>query len=96
MDKKKLRYAILKVLEEKNDPFKILVSEDISENDVLEQGNFLQREGYIKGNLYADNTIYFWGKLTEKGENYLEENSKLSKAYAMAKEVRDWIPFIRG
>lgn len=32
-------------------------------------------------------------RITEKGENYLEENSKLSKGYKLAKELRDWIKF---
>lgn len=96
MDKKKLRYAILKVMEEKKDPFNVLVSESISNSDILEQGNFLKREGYIINTRYADNTIFFWGELTEKGEAYLQENKKLSKAYAIAKEVRDWFPFMKG
>lgn len=96
LDKKKLRYAILKVLEEKKDPFNVLVSESISDSEVFEQGKFLQRESYITKNHYADDTIYIWGELTEKGEDYLQENSKLSKAYALAKELRDWLPFMKG
>ena len=96
LDKKNLRYAILKLLEEKEDPFKVLVSEEIPESDVLEQGRFLHAEGYIRNNIYADNTIYFWGNLTEKGEEYLQENSKLAKAYSLAKEIRDWIPLMKN
>lgn len=96
MDKKKLRYAILKTLDENRNPFNELQNEEISEMDILEQGRFLSREGYIDGNLYADNTIYWWGELTEKGEEFLEKNSTFAKAYSVAKEIRDWIPFFTG
>lgn len=96
MDKKKLRYAILKILDENKNPFNELQNDEISESDILEQGRFLSREDYIDGNLYADNTIYMWGHLTEKGEDYLDENSKFAKAYSVAKEIRDWIPFFTG
>lgn len=96
MDKKKLRYAILKTLEEKKDPFVVLQSDEITTDDIFEQGKFLDRESYITKNTYGSNSIYRWGGLTEKGEAYLEENSKLAKAYSVAKEIRDWIPFFTG
>ncbi len=96
MEKKKLRYAILKTLDEDGDPFNELQNEEVSEMGILEQGRFLSREGYIVGNKYGDNTIFMWGHLTEKGEDYLEENSKFAKAYSVAKEIRDWIPFFTG
>lgn len=91
MDKKKLRFVILKALDEKKDPFIELQSEEIPEQDIFEQGGFLQREGYIIGNAYADNTIYIWGRLTEQGEQFLEDNKGWRKAYKGLKELRDWI-----
>ena len=96
MDKKKLRYAILKILDENKNPFNELQNDEISESDILEQGRFLSKEDYIDGNKYSDNTIHMWGHLTEKGEDYLEENSRFAKAYSIAKEIRDWIPFFTG
>lgn len=95
MDKMKLRYAILKCLEEDTNPFTTLVSNEVSKEVILEQGRFLSREDYIIGNKYASNTIYLWGTLTEKGETYLIENSDFSKAYQLAKELRSWLPFFK-
>lgn len=94
MDKKKLRFVILKALDEKKDPFIELQSEEIPEQDIFEQGGFLQREGYIIGNAYADNTIYIWGRLTEQGEQFLEDNKGWRKAYKGLKELRDWIKWL--
>ncbi|WP_242327438.1 hypothetical protein [Lactococcus lactis] len=74
MDNKKLRYLILKTLAEKKDPFLELKNEDTPERDIFEQGKLLQKEGYIKGNVCADNTIHMWGSLTEQGEQFLEDN----------------------
>lgn len=93
MDKKKLRYAILKTLDDKKNPFTVLPNAEVTEEDILEQGRFLSREDYITKNFYADNTIYMWGQLTEKGEEYLDENSTFAKAYSVAKEIREWLPF---
>lgn len=93
MDKKKIRYAILKTLEEKNDPVQVLTNSGITKEDILEQSWFLEREKYVTKHFGADNIIYTWGQVTEKGEKYLEDNSILSKAYKLAKEAKDWIPF---
>ncbi len=48
----------------------------------------------MDGIFYADNrpclfegTVY----VTEKGEKYLSDNSKLSKTYNGLKEIRDWM-----
>ncbi|MBK0029267.1 MULTISPECIES: YjcQ family protein [Lactococcus] len=62
----------------------------MSKSDILEQGNFLSREGYIKGNESSGNSIYKWGYLTEKGEQFLEDNKVWKKAYKGLKELRDW------
>ena len=96
MDKKKLRYAILKTLEENKDPFIVLESDEIAKEDIFKQGKFLDQESYITKNTYASNTIYWWGELTEKGEEFLEENSTFAKAYSVAKEIREWLPFFTG
>jgi hypothetical protein len=42
---------------------------------------------------WADNTVHIWGSVSLEGEKYLVENSGLAKAYALAKEVKNWIPF---
>lgn len=76
MNKDKLRYAILKEIFEGHTPLSendIGVTED-QFNDAV---NFLKREGYIIGVHYSDNRpqLFKLGpELTEKGENYLEEN----------------------
>ncbi|WP_170923021.1 hypothetical protein A5821_002175 [Enterococcus sp. 7F3_DIV0205] len=94
MDKKKLRYAILKKLDVNEDN----VTADyfgITGKEFFENVIFLDREGYITKPMYGSNMVYGMGlsRITEKGENYLEENSKLSKGYKVAKEIRDWIKF---
>lgn len=93
MDKKKLRYAILKEVDKDN---KKLKESDfsVSEEDFDEATRFLTREEYLGGIFYADNRPqYFEGAayLTAKGEEYLEENSGWGKTYRGLKEIRDWI-----
>ena len=95
MNKKKLRYAIAKEIDKGNNE----LSEDdfgVTESEFDEAVNFLKREGYLAGVPYADNRpLMFEGSayLTEKGEDYLSENSALAKTYKGFKEVRDWIKF---
>lgn len=93
MDKNKLRYAILKEIDQGN---KALTEKDfgVSEDEFDEAVRFLDREGYLKGFLYGDDrpllhngTAY----LTERGEKYLSENSALSKTYKGLKEIRNWL-----
>ncbi|MCW1929564.1 YjcQ family protein [Bhargavaea beijingensis] len=93
MDKKKLRYAILKEIDTGN--------EEINEKDFgvtpKEFDNaleFLSREGYLKGVKGADGRKWCFAgfvKITEKGEQYLDDNSALKKTYNGLKEIRDWI-----
>lgn len=93
MDKQKLRYAILKEVDKAD----IIVSEqhfNVSEDEFDNTVRYLTREGYLKGVFYADDRPQFWENsalLTEKGERYLEENSKWAKAYKGLKELRDWL-----
>ena len=67
----------------------------VTEKEFLENLCFLDREGYITKSMYASNIVYriSLSRITEKGENYLEEKSKLSKGYKLAKGLRDWIKF---
>ncbi|MED4627302.1 MULTISPECIES: YjcQ family protein [Bacillus] len=93
MNKDKLRYAILKEISKGNTP---LAENDfgVTEEQFDNAVNFLKREGYIIGVHYSSNRphLYKLGpELTEKGENYLEENGTWSKTYRTIKEVRDWI-----
>ncbi|AQS55282.1 YjcQ family protein [Novibacillus thermophilus] len=93
MNKKKLRYAILKEINSGN---KRLTEKDfgVSEDDFDETVRYLDREGYLKGLMYADDRpCLFEGTayVTEKGEDYLSANSKLSKTYKGLKEIRDWL-----
>ena len=93
MNKQKLRYAILKEVESG----KIKVSAEdfeISYDDFAEQAFFLKREGYITNYCKGDNKIWLAKgitRITQAGENYLQENSTIGKSYKLAKEIRDWI-----
>lgn len=93
MDKKKLRYAILKEIDSKNFPVtedKFGVDEDSFDNQI----RFLHREKYITNIYYSDDRPEMdncYIELTEKGEKFLEENSTWSKLYKGMKEIKDWI-----
>lgn len=93
MNKKRLRYAILKEVDEGNTKLK---SEDfkIDDETFYENINFLVRENYLSGIPYGSNipmTFIGTAYLTEKGENYLKENSALSKLYKGLKEIVSFI-----
>ncbi|WP_315307391.1 YjcQ family protein [Enterococcus devriesei] len=92
MDKKKLRYAILKELDSGNKNINEATF-GISQEEFKEQVDFLVREGYISKPMYADNIVYSMSfvNVKEKGEDYLSTNSSWSKLYAAAKEIRDWV-----
>lgn len=96
-NKQKIRYMILKEINDEN--FKFLDEEKFLELDLgvtwdafVDQVRFLDREGYITKPLYGDDSIYsLTSEITEKGENYLNENSTLSKLYKGLKEFRSWL-----
>jgi len=90
MNKKELRYSILKRLDEghKNINFE---SFKAGQDSFEEQVYFLRDEGYLR------NVEYFYdgmnlsdAKVTGKGEQYLLENSSFGKIYKTAKEIRGW------
>ncbi|WP_024613639.1 YjcQ family protein [Clostridium sp. Ade.TY] len=93
MNKKKIRYAILKEIDSSKFPITeeiFDVEQDIFDNQIC----FLETEGYIS-NVYYDEgrPRLFKGnvELTEKGENFLKENSAWAKAYKGLKEIKFWI-----
>lgn len=93
MNKDKLRYAILKEVNEGNTP---LTEETfgVSEDEFDAAVNFLSREKYLIGVLWADDRPHLQKigpLLTAQGEQYLKENSRLSKTYKGLKEAREWI-----
>lgn len=93
MDKKKLRYAILKEIDASNFP----ITEEIFDVDQElfdNQIRFLDREEYITNVFYSDDRPEMDDEnieLTEKGENFLRENSAWAKVYKGLKEVKFWI-----
>lgn len=93
MNRKKLRYAILKEIDSGN---KVITEKDFSvtEEEFDEAVRYLDRESYLEGFIYADNRPRLFDGtafVTEKGEIYLEENSALAKTYKGLKEIRDWL-----
>lgn len=93
MNKKKLRYAILKEIDSGN---KKLTEKnfDVTEEEFDEAVRFLDRESYLVGFMYADNRPWLFegnSYLTEKGEDHLSENGTLNKTYRGLKEIRDWL-----
>ncbi|RNB56536.1 hypothetical protein EDM57_12065 [Brevibacillus gelatini] len=95
MNKVKLRYAILKEIYNGNTT---LTEADlcVGREEFDEAVNFLSREGYLTGIIWADDRPHLPKiglVLTEKGEKYLEENSVLAKTYKGLKEIREWIKF---
>ena len=82
----------MKLRDEKKNPF-IELEAQVRKDDILEQTKSLSRNGLLESMVWADNTVHIWGNVSLEGEKYLVENSGLAKAYALAKEVKDWIPF---
>ncbi|GIO25177.1 YjcQ family protein [Oceanobacillus sp. J11TS1] len=93
MDKKKLRYAILKEVDKGN----LLLDEkdfEVDQKNFDAQVKFLVEEGYLKGLFKGDGRLWFnehTVRLTEAGEDYLSENSTFNKTYTGLKEIRDWL-----
>lgn len=93
MNKKKLRYAILKEVDGGN---KVLTEKyfNVEVEDFNDAVRFLSREGYIKGLVSGDNQLAFFegtAYATEKGEDCLSENNTFAKSYNGLKEIRDWL-----
>jgi len=87
--RRKLRYSILKEMDKGKMPthetFNIEAQEFI---DFLDE---LQEDSYITGITFTKLSAFGRPRLTDKGEQYVDENSGLSKSYKVAKELRDWI-----
>lgn len=98
MNKEKIRYVILKETE-KGELFNSTDKSNFEQLDLgfgweqfEEQVNFLVKEGYLTKPFYAGNTICIYSsKLTEKGEEYLNNNRLHVKAYKFVKEIKEWI-----
>ena len=66
----------------------------MTEDEFDDAIRFLSREKYLLGAFWADNRAHIFKTgptLTEKGEQYLRENSGLNKAYNGLKEIREWL-----
>lgn len=102
--KERIRYALLKIIEENTDRS----FDDKSEISVEAMGvsedkgkaaiAFLLRNKYIVGGSTGSNKLYTtkFIIITEKGEQYLKDNSPIAKGYRVLKEIKDFIPFISG
>ncbi|GAA5416210.1 hypothetical protein Pryu01_01242 [Paraliobacillus ryukyuensis] len=90
IDRRKLRYSILKELDKGNDISKELYGLD-SETFIFFV-NELKEDGYIT-NVTIDFSGSFVGspRLTPEGEKYVDEHSKMKTVYGLVKELRDWV-----
>lgn len=98
MDKKKLRYTILKMIDDGDyenlsaEYFKVDKLEFDQAVGYLDDNNYLKDYMHsMSGHEFDENVV-----LTSEGEIFLKENSKFIKGYKLAKEVRDWIPFFKS
>lgn len=98
MNEEKIRFSILRETGRNG----VLKNIDQSKFETLDLGftwdkfveevRFLNRRDYITKPLYVCDTVYLFDSvLTEKGDEYLENNKWYKKAYTAAKEIRDWV-----
>ncbi|MGW6233629.1 YjcQ family protein [Peribacillus butanolivorans] len=98
MNKEKIRIVILRETE-KGELFKGVSEDSFSDlglgfdwSEFNKQVGFLVSEEYLTKPMYASDTIsYYNSVVTEKGENFLENNKWHKKGYRTIKEIRDWI-----
>nr|WP_242647370.1 hypothetical protein [Latilactobacillus sakei]QWP89814.1 hypothetical protein GLDMNBAO_00026 [Latilactobacillus sakei]UMW90436.1 hypothetical protein GLDMNBAO_00026 [Latilactobacillus sakei] len=66
---------------------------NVDKEEIINQINFLYREGYITKPTYGDNTIYSMAfvKITEKGEKLLEAASPKTKVSGILKYVGTYV-----
>lgn len=93
MNEEKLKYAILKRVDDNKKEFDHTTF-GISKEQFDDEMRYLQRNRYVGGILFADDEAYSYQHtiyIEPKGEVFLKENSKLAKSYRVAKEIREWI-----
>lgn len=94
MKEEKLRYAILKELSEGNEnPTNDLLSDIVTLDDIVKQARFLEEEGYTCGTMKYGNVIWY-GELTTRAKNNLEENYNWSEAYNLSKKLENGLYFL--
>jgi predicted transglutaminase-like protease len=91
----KIRYSILKEIDNGNRPLHIeyeitqnefcdiiqnFIDEGLLTNAKVERMGSNKRVALIKGS-----------RVTTEGKEYLNKNTTWSKAYSLAKEIRDWV-----
>ena len=99
MSKRKIIYSILKELEIGSFEPKA-TDYDMSEAEFGDVVEMMENDGLIKGSAVtrggrgneAKLVFLNTAKVTIKGLDYLEENSKWAKTYKGLKEIRDWLP----
>lgn len=97
MNRKKIIYSILKEIEQGNEPKMEDYDLDLEAWGGIAE--MIRDEGYarrvkVQRAGIGNKIIYAWyspNDITEKGLNFLEENSALAKTYKGLKEIRDWL-----
>ncbi|WP_052400795.1 YjcQ family protein [Oceanobacillus jeddahense] len=92
LNKKKFRYLVLKSLDDGKQSRLNNIGIDLDRRDQLLME--MQQEGLIRGLTSTKDRAVGRPEITLRGEEYLNDNSKLKTAYDTAKEIRDWIPFL--
>ncbi|GKQ42965.1 hypothetical protein RD055328_08880 [Companilactobacillus sp. RD055328] len=100
MNKNKIRYAILKIIEANSETsdfserLEILDQEvSFTREELVTQLNYLQREGFLTGLIHGDDTVMSTrvAEITSQGEQYLRDNSTLNKLFKTAKTTKDFL-----
>lgn len=97
MNRKKIIFSILKEIQKGNEPNREYY--ELDKEQWGEIAELIRDEGFAKDIQVTRAGIgnkvhlvwYSSAKITIKGMDYLEENSKLAKTYKGLKEIRDWL-----
>ncbi|MBO2943563.1 hypothetical protein JJQ72_06175 [Paenibacillus sp. F411] len=92
MKTEKLAFAILKEIEKGNQTY----DEEtfgVTEEEFTDAFRYVVSNNLAKNILFADDRAYIYttATITPEGHTFIKENSSWNKAYAVAKEIREWI-----
>lgn len=95
MNDKKLKIIILKNIKDNPQDWNMKIK-GVDDEKIIDQIRYLDTNNYfLNSPLYADNTVYIIShvKLSEKGKDYIINNSLIGKLKSIAKELWKKISF---